>query len=344
MRFFNFVAISGIVIFSGCGGSRSSRRSDGGPLLEHGSLQPDERLNGVGNRGQVNLGNTCYFNALMQVLAHADPVKEYVEKTEVAQDKPVTSGFKNLVMAIWAEGHGGQVYDPKKFLQLCRKNAPGSFGKRSQEDAYEAYGAVLNMFDDENLKGLYYFQVASRLHCPTHGIDVKPKMEPHSGLTLSFTKTEDDVDVTDLLRSWGTPERVEAKCGKETNDPVASKSSFLMTVPEVLVVQLGRFAFNRGLVRKINTGVRFDIDLDLGEIMKDRIDPTLASQGSLKYKLTGVVYHHGEGLKSGHYTADYHNSFSNRWFHADDMRITRTDTPGKQNSSSAYILIYSKVE
>ena len=348
MRFFNFVAISGIVFFSGCEDTskNGSKKGPSGDSLLSPEPLVDEEQFPIGNRGQVNLGNTCYFNALMQVLAHADPVKEYVEKTEVAQDKPVTSGFKNLVMAHWNKDHGGEVYNPKKFLELCRRKKPESFGEGRQEDAYEAYGEVLNMLEDANLKGLYNFQVASRLHCPNHGIDGEPTVVIESALTLPVPEKQTRVDVTELLRSWGALESLEANCGQQTNDPGASRSFMIMTAPDVLVLHLGRFAYNKatGVLLKIKEGVTFDIELDLGNIMNDRINPTLASQGSLNYKLTGVVHHHGEDLGNGHYTADYHNSFYNRWFHADDRQISKRGVPGKKISTSAYLLIYSKVK
>ena len=343
MRFLNFVAIIGFVSFSGCGDKTKKTTTDS-PQPDDPEPLVDEEQYLIGNRGQVNLGNTCYFNALMQVLAHADPVKQYLEKTDVG-GKAVDSGFKELVMAHWDKDHGGEVYNPKNFLQLCRDNASHCFAPNTQEDAWQAYTALHGILEDDNLKGLFQFNVESLISCPSYNRESR-KTEPYFELILQLPETKTNENVTELMRRWGSLEPLQYNCDVTgaPKDPNATRYFTLLTAPDVLVVVLARFKFIDQKSQKIMSPVTYDNELDLGDMMTGHIDPNLVSNGPIKYKLTGVVHHHGTSLGHGHYTADYFNSFYNRWFHADDRQITRRGLPGKKSSSTPYILIYSKVK
>ncbi|CAI6638349.1 ANM_collapsed_G0016360.mRNA.1.CDS.1 [Saccharomyces cerevisiae] len=68
-----------------------------------------------------------------------------------------------------------------------------------------------------------------------------------------------------------------------------------------------------------------------------------------RYKLTGVIYHHGVSSDGGHYTADVYHSEHNKWYRIDDVNITELEDDdvlkgGEEASDSrtAYILMYEK--
>lgn len=72
------------------------------------------------------------------------------------------------------------------------------------------------------------------------------------------------------------------------------RSQQIVGGPEILVIQLKRMAMDMyGGSRKVNTRIK----------IKKRLDMSEWSTRPLKYQLIGVVAHHGDDLRSGHYVA-----------------------------------------
>jgi hypothetical protein len=63
----------------------------------------------VGNRGQKNNVNTCYFNALIQSMVHLDLVHEYANR--YTGSDPVIRSFTGLVSEHWNPALSGIVLD-----------------------------------------------------------------------------------------------------------------------------------------------------------------------------------------------------------------------------------------
>ena len=59
------------------------------------------------------------------------------------------------------------------------------------------------------------------------------------------------------------------------------------------------------------------------------------------YRLYGIVHHYGT-KGNGHYIADVMDE--NNWYTCDDERVMRLDGEPDYNSSSAYVLFYTKVD
>ncbi|KAF8334570.1 hypothetical protein F5887DRAFT_1256417 [Amanita rubescens] len=74
-------------------------------------------------------------------------------------------------------------------------------------------------------------------------------------------------------------------------------------LPPILVLHMKRFCYdtNVGGVVKVGKQVRFGPELD---IANDVLAPGIRKSWSPKYKLFGVLYHHGLSASGGHYTLD----------------------------------------
>jgi ubiquitin carboxyl-terminal hydrolase 10 len=106
----------------------------------------------------------------------------------------------------------------------------------------------------------------------------------------------------------------------------ANKQVFIETLPPVLILHLKRFQYdNAGGTQKIWKKVGYPLEL---EIPKEVFPPSrrgaLAAQGGLpKYRLIGVVYHHGKSASGGHYTVDVRRQDGKEWIRLDDTVIRR---------------------
>lgn len=85
----------------------------------------------------------------------------------------------------------------------------------------------------------------------------------------------------------------------------ATKQVFIETLPPVLILHLKRFNYDArsGQVVKSHKIISFDTEF---EVPKDCIAPTkrasLVDSKKSRYRLTGVVYHHGKSAAGGHYS------------------------------------------
>ncbi len=337
-----FVAVS-ITLLAGCGdqtlrttASPSTPNAIPQTVVTQPDPPPTKILTGI--RGQVNLGNTCYFNALMQVLVHSDPVINFVSKAPV--EGPVMNSFKRVVQDHWDQAKRGEAYNPSEFLELCRETAGFCFAKNVQEDAHEAYQAIMGIVD-EKFSGIFNFNYETVSRCSKPDREYRSK-DTASFLGVTIPDSKNAVQVEDFIAEWGAKTTVPGKCGmsKLDDDDEATRESLLITAPEVLVVVLSRVIDPE---TKRMTPVTYKPELDLGKLLAGRIDPQLISNAPLKYELTGVVHHHGQKPKSGHYVADYLHPRFGKWFHADDSTVRETNVPGTTGSDTPYILLYRKL-
>ncbi|KAL4341711.1 hypothetical protein GQ457_08G001600 [Hibiscus cannabinus] len=116
----------------------------------------------------------------------------------------------------------------------------------------------------------------------------------------------------------------------------ASKKLDLWRLPEILVIHLKRFSYNRFLKNKLETYVDFPIDnLDLSNYIGFK-------NGDLsnRYMLYAVSNHYGS-MGGGHYTAFVHHG-GGRWYEFDDSHVYPIG-PEKIKTSAAYLLFYRRV-
>ncbi|KAH9987821.1 hypothetical protein BJV77DRAFT_770711 [Russula vinacea] len=132
-----------------------------------------------------------------------------------------------------------------------------------------------------------------------------------------------------------------------------SQQVLIETLPPILVLHLKRFLYDAaadGIV-KISKPVRFapefEIPLEtIASVSGKSVEPA-------RYKLYGVLYHHGESADSGHYTVDVlhpneDSSGGDGWLHIDDeaVRVVRPeDVFGVHDNEQvddrcAYMLFY----
>ncbi|KAK1397246.1 Ubiquitin carboxyl-terminal hydrolase [Heracleum sosnowskyi] len=116
----------------------------------------------------------------------------------------------------------------------------------------------------------------------------------------------------------------------------AKKKLDLWRLPEILVVHLKRFSYNRLFKNKLEAYVDFPTeDFNLADYAVNRMSEV--SQG---YVLYAIINHYG-GLGGGHYTA-YVQQGNDKWYEFDDHRVYPVDEE-RIKTSAAYVLLYRRV-
>ncbi|KAL9230889.1 hypothetical protein vseg_006182 [Gypsophila vaccaria] len=152
-------------------------------------------------------------------------------------------------------------------------------------------------------------------------------------------KTPESVSLYKCLESFSKEEPLGPEdmwyCPSCKQHQQASKKLDLWRLPEILVVHLKRFSYNRFLKNKLETFVDFPIDkLDLGGFLAHK-----SSQHLDCYRLFAVSNHYG-GLGGGHYTAlVYHGA---RWYEFNDSLVEPMREQDVK-TSAAYVLFYRRI-
>jgi hypothetical protein len=161
--------------------------------------------------------------------------------------------------------------------------------------------------------------------------ELRDKYRGKNGITLA-----------DCLDEFSKEERLlESEkwyCSKCKEHKCATKKFDLWKLPEVLVIQLKRFSYERYLRAKIDDVVDFPVqNLNLAKWV---VNP--AEKQDCEYKLYAVSQHYG-GLGGGHYTAMCQNMLDNKWYKFNDESVTVVPGGGeKAVDDAAYVLFYTK--
>lgn len=152
-------------------------------------------------------------------------------------------------------------------------------------------------------------------------------LEPYSPLQLDIGSPEVS-NIIDALKGLTRPESMhgdfQTARGQRTT---ATKQVFIETLPPVLILHLKRFQYDSTTKRaeKIWKKVGYPLELEIPkEVFPVTARNKFAAHGGLpKYRLTGVIYHHGKNANGGHYTVDIRRQDGKEWIRLDDTLIRR---------------------
>ena len=167
-------------------------------------------------------------------------------------------------------------------------------------------------------------------------------------LYLTLAQPETEVAVSDLLKSYLGPERLNGDnqyhCARCCGLQYADRQLHLLTPPTHLVVSLVRHGFDRrtGTRRKLLTPV----------MLTEQLTVPLPDRPSAQYFLHAVIVHAGDSLNAGHYLScccasggDGSDDGDCDWWRLDDTTAVRT-TPdaalcrSRRSSETPYLLFY----
>ena len=152
-------------------------------------------------------------------------------------------------------------------------------------------------------------------------------LEPYQPLQLDIGSS-DVHNIIDALKGLTKPESIQGDFNSSRGPSVtATKQIFIESLPPVLILHLKRFQYDsatRG-TQKIWKKIGYPLDLEIPrEVFPPHRRNVMMAQGGLpKYRLIGVIYHHGKNASGGHYTVDVRRQDSREWVRLDDTVIRR---------------------
>ncbi|KAF2642951.1 cysteine proteinase, partial [Massarina eburnea CBS 473.64] len=146
-------------------------------------------------------------------------------------------------------------------------------------------------------------------------------LEPYQPLQLDIGAPNVN-SITDALKGLTHLETLDnATRGGRSS----TKQMFIETLPPVLILHLKRFHYDASGPQKIWKKIGYPLELEIPkEVFAPHKRGGFNVRGGLpRYRLTGVVYHHGKNASGGHYTVDLRRQEGREWIRMDDTVIRR---------------------
>jgi len=259
----------------------------------------------------MNIGNSCYANAILQLLINLNLKVKNEKNNKIAKEyKRVYDAFNKIKQ----KGED----KTKKILYTIRAHAfmkaiKDKFQLGRQHDAHELLLCLI-----ENCRFEDKFKFTTSTEIKKEG-DENPSITNWNNTCLSLPLPTVEVSINDLITNYQNHEIIQI----ENED--LYKLDKIKKTPEILVIQLKRWNISR---RKNKT--------------KIEIDRKITINGD-KYKLNGMVLHNG-GVTSGHYTAIIYSN--KNYFHIDDDVVKRIEIEKYENfdDPEIYLVSYIKIK
>ncbi|XP_069500295.1 ubiquitin carboxyl-terminal hydrolase 4 isoform X2 [Ambystoma mexicanum] len=228
---------------------------------------------------------------------------------------------------------------PKKAKpQNCRRklfslSIVNSYGT-SDMNSITADGTILKLSShstvavdwDSEIKKLYFDDLEAEASEKHESMGKSQKKQ-------SIVALEDCIELFTTMETLG--EHDPWYCPNCKKHQQATKKFDLWTLPEILVVHLKRFSYNKYWRDKLDSLVHFPIsNLQMSSFVSD------PKAGPYVYDLIAVSNHYG-GMGGGHYTAFAKNKMNGSWYNFDDSSVSLT-SEDQIVTKAAYVLFYQR--
>ena len=309
--------------------------------------------------GLINLGNSCYMNSVLQVLAHTDDFKEYFLKNNFDEGlKPLSFALKNF-LGEYFENTDNNYFAPRKLHNAIKSNPEMKFANGYQHDSADFLNSFLNSLEEENNEWNNIFKGKETIfdickNCKDEsrkeneiifwGLGIKDddleKIESHEmeedccnccDCCCVYYKTA----LEKLLDNYIKGEEIEVNCGRCNNNTNKIRTTKISFLPKYLILQLKIYEYH-------SVFIKIPEELNLKKYCTEQ------NNVNFDYTLYGIVRHQGDDMFSGHYTAAIKEE--NDWYICDDRIVEKVINPSLDNGicsrrlspPGTYLLFYKE--
>uniref|UniRef100_T1IR82 Ubiquitin carboxyl-terminal hydrolase n=1 Tax=Strigamia maritima TaxID=126957 RepID=T1IR82_STRMM len=272
--------------------------------------------------GLLNMGNTCFLNAILQCLTYTPPLVNHLIEFDEHSTNCKMSIAKNMAWGHQEDAHEFLRYIMESMIKSSLKGySSSSLDRISLETT-----VVNHIFGGYHRSQVICLKCKSKSDTYEHFMDLILDIKTVPSLEKAMEKFV-QAELLDNDNAYMCP-RCLKKCP-------AQKRFSIHRAPNIATFQLKRFDYNRMMGGKISKNITFPEKLDMRSYMSQTQGPPV------KYQLYAVLVHQGASCSSGHYFCFVRNS-NNLWYCMDDCRIRQVSL-NIVLSQQAYLLFYTRV-
>jgi hypothetical protein len=278
-------------------------------------------------------GTDCFMNASLQVLNNIPSIIEALDNTNPLAGTLIEFFTKLRSEKIVQTGS----MELRNTLTTMTNNYTLSTMQFGQQDAQEFISSLLDELNTENdnVQDVFKMEIQSHAVC-YKGEHSCEQTDPAWLIPLNLPDQRGTIALQALVDNFNKQESIEDFYCDECNLYGIKRTILFKKLPKVFVASTKRFAYEDGILQRINTPVNIEENITLHD-----------ETGAVNYKLRAVILHHFSDdniTNLGHYTAQVKDCNNGLWYHYDDsyaQEISLEEVIGK--SSQAYIYFYEQV-
>ena len=324
------------------------------PKFSEWYLTPSRSKNYLGKVGLQNLGNTCYFNSLMQNLYMIKYIRENIISDEDTKhnNNKMFKQFKILLTEM--KFSFSEYIDPKNLFNAIENWDKNKLNPKEQMDVSEFFNLLYEKISQNGIRYLQdYFE--GKFYTTFICEECNKDSSSIESFTTINLQVKNHNNLKESLNSFFEGEILDGdnkyfceKCKKKVR---AEKKITIKDLPKSFVFVLNRFEYDydKMIRNKINNYCE----------LPDKIDMTSFYDGvevdqDLHFYLTGMIIHKGSS-EIGHYYSIIKDFELNKWLVFNDEEIYEIneedimeeafgnlDKNGPPDNPSAYILFYTR--
>ncbi|CAF3801781.1 unnamed protein product [Adineta steineri] len=281
--------------------------------------------------GLKNMGNTCYMNVILQMLANITVLKDKIfsndhRTTFQQREDCALYWLKETLKGMYQEYQIGPkpVYVPELFYQNLEVLSP-QFKKGTQQDCHELLMKLFEHAEKSSiLFDIFKFQSQRVIRCKKCKQPKRVLADCNTMLSCSIPQAACKLE--DCLENYCEKELLTGgnayQCDTCNSKQDADTKIEIFSTPQVLLIALKRFqANNQG---KLHSAVTYKEILHLDNWLS-KGDPAVITENHETYHLSAVIIHRGNGMESGHYICYVKNEITNEWYEANDDSFKKAE-------------------